>query len=125
MKITEALWAEHVVFHSLFDHIEKTAPTLRTLAEVKSLAAVLESTLSAHSRTEDTLLIEPLDHCLEQMGQAEGFHQEHREIDASLAEIKSARQVNAARKLLLGAVAYSRTISTKRSASCFRWRRRC
>ena len=64
--------------------------------------------MSAHSRTEDTLLIEPLDHCLEQMGQAEGFHQEHREIDASLAEIKSARQVNAARKLLLGAVAYSR-----------------
>ncbi len=109
MKITEALLAEHVVFHTLFDHIEKTAPNLRTLAEVKSLAILLEATLSAHSRTEDTLLIEPLDHCLEQMGQAEPFHQEHREIDSSLAEIRSARQVKTARILLLSAVAYSRS----------------
>jgi len=108
MKITEALMAEHVVFHNLLDHIERTAPHFKTLAEVKSLAAVLESTLRAHSRTEDTLLIEPLDHCLEQMGQAEGFHQEHREIDASLVAIKAARQVKAARELLLKAVAYSR-----------------
>ncbi len=108
MKITEALMAEHVVFHSLFDHIEQAVPRLKTLAEVKSLAAVLESTLSAHSRTEDTLLIEPLEHCLEQMGQADRFHQEHREIDSSLAEIKAARQVQTARALLLRATAYSR-----------------
>lgn len=108
MKITEALRAEHVVFHSLFDHIEQAVPRLKTLAQVKSLAAVLEATLSAHSRTEDTLLIEPLEHCLEQMGQADGFHQEHREIDASLAEIKAAQQAGTARLLLLKAVAYSR-----------------
>ena len=49
-----------------------------------------------------------MDHCLEQMGQAERFHQEHREIDASLAQIKLAREVSVARKLLLSAVAYSR-----------------
>jgi hemerythrin-like domain-containing protein len=108
MKITEALLAEHVVFHGLFDHIEKITPALKTLSEVKSIAALLEDTLSAHSRTEDTLLIEPMDHCLEQMGQAEGFHKEHREIDASLAQIKLAREVSVARKLLLSAVAYSR-----------------
>ena len=108
MKITEALMAEHVVFQTLFDHIERTTPKLQSLAEVKSLAAVLESTLSAHSRTEDTLLIEPMDHCLEQMGQADRFHQEHREIDSSLAEIRAARQVKSARSLLLRAVAYSR-----------------
>jgi hemerythrin-like domain-containing protein len=108
MKITEALLAEHAVFHSLFDHVEQAVPRLKTLAEVKSLAAVIEATLSAHSRTEDILLIEPLDHCLEQMGQAESFHKEHQEIDASLAEIKSVRQVKTAKRLLLNAVAYSR-----------------
>ena len=59
MKITEILLAEHAVFHNLFDHIEKTAPRLKTLAEVKSLAALLESVLRAHSLTEDELLIEP------------------------------------------------------------------
>lgn len=109
MKITEALLAEHVVFHNLFDHIEQAVPQLKTLGEVKSLAAVLESALLAHSRTEDTLLIEPLEHCLEQMGQAEGFHQEHQEIDASLTEIKGARQARKAKDLLLKAVAFSRS----------------
>ena len=34
MKITEALLAEHLVFHNLFDHIEAAAPGLKTLAEV-------------------------------------------------------------------------------------------
>jgi len=108
MKITEALLAEHVVFHNLFDHFEQAVPRLKTLAEVKSLAALLESTLCAHSRTEDNLLIEPLDHCLEQIGQSETFHQEHREIDSSLSEIKSVRHVATAKQLLLNAVRYSR-----------------
>ena len=31
MKITEILLAEHVVFHNLFDHIEKSAPRLPSL----------------------------------------------------------------------------------------------
>jgi hypothetical protein len=38
MKITEALFAEHLVFHNMFDHIEAATPKLKTLAEVKSLA---------------------------------------------------------------------------------------
>ena len=47
MKITEALFAEHLVFHNMFDHIEATAPKLKTLAEVKSLAALMEQLLKA------------------------------------------------------------------------------
>ena len=43
--------AEHLVFHNLFDHIEATAPRLKTLAEIKSLAALMESMLKAHSDT--------------------------------------------------------------------------
>ena len=38
MKITEALLAEHVVFHNIFDYIERILPDVKTLAEVKSLA---------------------------------------------------------------------------------------
>src|ERR1043166_7159172 len=84
MKITEALFAEHQVFHNLFDHIERTAPRLKTLAEIKSLAALMESVLDAHSRTEDELFIGPLEHCFEQLGRRETFHAEHEEIDHSL-----------------------------------------
>ena len=41
MKITEALLAEHAVFHNLFDYVERVTPKLKTLAEVKSLASLL------------------------------------------------------------------------------------
>ena len=108
MKITEILLAEHVVFHNLFDHIERTLPKLKSLAEVKHAAAALESLIRAHARTEDDLLIAPLEHCLEQIGQNDTFHQEHVEIDASLVAIQQARQTKRARRLLLQAVLYSR-----------------
>jgi hemerythrin-like domain-containing protein len=108
MKITEALFAEHQLFHTLFDYIERTAPTLKTVAEVKSLAAMMEALLEAHSRTEDQLFIGPLEHCFEQLGQSETFHQEHAEIDASLKLALAAKRLLQARQSLLTAVAASR-----------------
>jgi hemerythrin-like domain-containing protein len=108
MKITEALLAEHLVFHSMFDHIEAMAPRLKTLLEVKSLAALLESLLKAHSDTEDELFIGPLEHCFEQLGQRDAFLEEHQEIDISLKHLQQAKQFKQARHLLLAAVAYSR-----------------
>ncbi len=108
MKITDALFAEHLVFHNMFDHIEATTPKLKTLAEVKSLAALMESLLKAHSDTEDELFIGPLEHCFEQLGQRDAFLEEHQEIDASLRNLQQAKQLNKARQLLLAAVTYSR-----------------
>jgi hemerythrin-like domain-containing protein len=108
MKITEALIAEHQVFHSLFDYIESAIPRLKTVGEVKVLAGVLEAALKAHSATEDELLLAPLEHCFEQMGQADIFHEEHEEIDRNLGQIQKARQGAAARKLLMAAVLASR-----------------
>src|ERR1035437_7269326 len=108
MKITEALLAEHLVFHSMFDHVEAMAPRLRTLAEVKSLAALMERLLKAHSDTEDELFIGPLEHCFEQLGQRDAFLEEHQEIDTSLKHLQQAKQLKSARQLLLSAVSYSR-----------------
>jgi hemerythrin-like domain-containing protein len=108
MKITNILVAEHAVFHNLFDHIEKTLPRLKTLAEVKSLAATLDALMRPHASTEDDLLVGPLEHCLEQIGQSETFHEEHEEIDARLAEVQKARGPKQARDLLLRAVLRSR-----------------
>jgi hemerythrin-like domain-containing protein len=108
MKITEALFAEHLVFHSMFDHIEAAVPRLKTLAEVKSLARLMESVLKAHSDTEDELFIGPLEHCFEQIGQRDAFLEEHQEIDDNLKTLRQAKQLKQARQLLLAAVAYSR-----------------
>ena len=108
MKITDALFAEHLVFHSMFDHIEAAAPSLKTLAEVKALATLMEHLLRTHSDTEDDLFIGPLEHCFEQIGQRDAFLEEHKEIDENLRNIQGTRQLKKARQLLLSAVSYSR-----------------
>jgi len=108
MKITEALFAEHLVFHNMFDHLEMTAPKVKTLAEIKALAALMQSMLKAHSRTEDELFIGPLEHCFEQIGHCQTFHKEHDEIDWHLKLVQKARQLKPARQGLLAALASSR-----------------
>jgi hemerythrin-like domain-containing protein len=108
MKITEALFAEHLVFHNLFDHLEIAVPKSKTLAEVKALAGLMESMLRAHSDTEDELFIGPLEHCFDQLHQRDAFIQEHQEMDNSLRLVQSAKRLADARKRLLSAVAYSR-----------------
>jgi hemerythrin-like domain-containing protein len=108
MTITGILRAEHAVFHNLFDYIERIAPTLRTVAEIKSLARLTENLLAAHSQTEDELFIEPLEHCFEQVGQRETFHHGHEVIENALAALQKARDVKAARKQLLGVVLAAR-----------------
>jgi hemerythrin-like domain-containing protein len=108
MKITEALFAEHLVFHNMFDHIEAAAPKLKTLAEVKALAALMEQLLKQHSDTEDELFIGPLEHCFEQIGQRDAFLEEHQEIDTSLKHVRQTKDLKKARLMLLSAVAYSR-----------------
>jgi len=108
MKITEALFAEHVVFHNMFDHIENVAPRLKTLPELKSLARLMETMLQAHSDTEDELFLGPMEHCFEEIGQRESFQREHVEIDANLRRVQSATRVKQACDRLLAAVGYSR-----------------
>ena len=108
MKITDALLAEHLVFHNMFDHIEATAPGLKTLAELKAVAALLESMLKVHADTEDALFLGPLEHCFEQIGQRDSFLEEHQEMDASLQLVQKAVRAKEALELLLAAVTHSR-----------------
>ncbi len=108
MRITEALLAEHLVFHNLFDYVERVAPEIQTLAEVKSLAALMEALLKAHSQTEDELLLSPLEHCFEQIGQSEMLRQEHEEIGEDLLMVQKAKHVRKARELLIAVVISSR-----------------
>ena len=108
MKITDVLRAEHAVFHNLFDHIESVVPRLKTVAEVRALAAAVQDVLAPHARTEDDLFMEPLEHCFDQIGQQETFHDEHETIDAELAGVHKARDLKSAKKILLGAIATSR-----------------
>ena len=108
MKITQALLAEHVVFHNLFDCLEQTVPKLEMVAEVKVLAALLESMLKLHSQVEDDLLIQPLEPSFCQLGHHENFHDEHDEIEDHLEQVRAARTLAKSKRELLRAVALSR-----------------
>jgi len=108
MKITEALLAEHVVFHNVFDYVERVVPKMKTLAEIRAVSCLLESMLKKHSHVEDHLLIDPLEAAFSQMGQAENFHDEHHEIEDDLDLITSERRLSLAKKRLLKAVLASR-----------------
>lgn len=108
MKITEALSAEHQVFHSLFDSLEAMAPNLKTVSEIKAVSSLVESMLKMHADTEDDLFLGPLEHCFEQIGQRDSFITEHQEMDANLRQVQEANRLAEARELLLAAVAHSR-----------------
>ena len=108
MKITEALTAEHQVFHSLFDTIEAMAPNLKTVSEIKAVASLVESMLRMHADTEDDLFLGPLEHCFEQIGQRDSFITEHQEMDANLRQVQEASRLAEGKELLLAAVAHSR-----------------
>jgi hemerythrin-like domain-containing protein len=108
MKITELLFAEHLVFHSMFDQIEAKVPKLKTVAEVKAMSALMGAMLKAHSETEDELFLGPLEHCFEQLGQRDSFLEEHQEMNDGLQLVQSATRIKQAQQLLLAAVAHSR-----------------
>ena len=108
MKITEALVAEHRIFLSVFDQIERVLPWLATVAEVKVLAGVIEGMLEDHAGTETNLAYLALDHVMQDKGQLDQLHEEHHEIDASLRRVQQAENCPEARRLLQAAIAASR-----------------
>lgn len=108
MKITDALLAEHVVFHALFDHIERAAPQLKTLGEVRALAELLEGMLVQHSQSEDELLMHYLEDSIEQLGHRDTFHEEHELIEKHLGAVRAERTLKGAQRLLVDAVVGAR-----------------
>ncbi len=108
MKITDALRAEHIVFHNLFDHIEKQIPRLKNLHAVQAVTSVLEGVLEDHGIVENVLLLEPLETSLGHIGHLENFHEEHEVIDAALQDLRSCGELKRGKQLLLRAVQLSR-----------------
>lgn len=108
MRITQALLAEHVVYHNMFDYLEQTVPGMKTLAEVRAVAALLETLLALHAEAEDELLLEPLEPSFSQMGQDETFHEEHDEIDQGLAQARKAQRLARTKEYLLKTIVLCR-----------------
>jgi hemerythrin-like domain-containing protein len=108
MRITEALVAEHTVFLSVFDQIERVLPSLATPAEVQTMASLVEGLLEGHAKTETNLAYLALDHVMEHNGELKRMHQDHHEIDDRLRKVHSASNCAQARRLLKSAITASR-----------------
>ena len=108
MKITEALVAEHTIFLSVFDQIERVLPSLATPAEVQTMASIVEGLLEGHAKTETNLAYLALDHVMEHNGELKRMHQDHHEIDDRLKKVHAAKTSAEARRLLKAAIVASR-----------------
>lgn len=108
MKLTDALRAEHVVFHTLFDGLQAQAPSLNNLEQIRTTASLLASVLSKHGIAEDELLNPLIDPYLEELGQEDNFHHEHHAIDDNLMKIVVMDSVEDARRLLRETVQLAR-----------------
>jgi hemerythrin-like domain-containing protein len=108
MKITEALVAEHTIFLSVFDQIDRVLPSLTTPAEVRTMANVIEGLLEGHARTETNLAYLALDHVLAANGELKRMHQDHHEIDDRLRKVHAAKTCAEARRLLKLAITSTR-----------------
>lgn len=108
MKITDILTSEHAVFCAMFDHIERTLPHLKTAAEIRAIACMLETLLRNHGETEQNLAYTPLDHMLEEKKQLTRLFSDHREMDNRMKEIQAATRGPQAGRLLQAAIAMTR-----------------
>ena len=108
MKITEALVAEHTIFLSVFDQIERALPSLTTPAEVVTMARIVEGMLEGHAKSETNLAYLALDHVMEHNGELKRMHQDHHEIDDRLRKVHTANTCAEARRLLKTAITASR-----------------
>ncbi len=108
MKITETLVAEHRIFLRVFDQIDRLLPRMRTVAEVRRMASLVEALLMEHGTTETDLAYPALDHMLQDRDRLDRLHQEHQEIDAGLREVQAAPTLGEARRRLEAALLMSR-----------------
>jgi len=108
MKITEILVAEHRIFLSVFDQIERALSGVTTLTEARILARLVEGMLESHAGTETELAYLALDHVLQDKGQLDRLHEEHHEIDTNLHLVHLAGDVARARLMLQTALGASR-----------------
>ena len=108
MKITEAIALEHVTLLRVFDEVERVLPRLRSLAEVTTLATIVEGLLRTHGQLETDFAFVALDHALSHKRRLAALHQDHRELDERLRQVHQAATFAEAGQLLQDSLHASR-----------------
>jgi hypothetical protein len=104
VTILEGLVAEHRVFLTVFDHIERDLPDVRTTGEIALLCRLLQGLLHNHGQTETDLAYIALDHILAEHRANTRLYHDHEEIDGLLKHIATVSDLTQARAQLLAAL---------------------
>ncbi len=108
MKITDVLITEHALFNRVFAQVERALSQCGAVKEVQMLAGLVEGLLRHHGETEAHLAYVALDHALKEKGKLDRLHEEHQEIDRHFEQVRSASDLETARRLLHTALQSSR-----------------
>jgi hemerythrin-like domain-containing protein len=100
----------------VFDQVEDILPRLRSVAEVGTVATILEGLLRSHAQLEVNFAFTALDHALEHKGRLATLHQDHREVDDRIRHVQEAPTCELARERL--------RVAMRASREHFRWEER-
>jgi hemerythrin-like domain-containing protein len=97
VTIIDGLVAEHRVFLSLFDQMERLLPGIKTVDEIALLCRLLERPLRNHGGAEIDLAYIALDHILKEKRRTTRLYHDHHELDNLLQEVATIQDVVQAR----------------------------
>ncbi len=101
IKITDALLAEHTVFHSLFEVVEKQLDQNPSVERIRVLAEILLHLLEKHGQAEHDLLVPPIEPFLHEIGHLENFHKEDDIIIETLQKIVDCDDPGLAKQVMI------------------------
>ena len=104
MTIIDGLVAEHRVFLTLFDQVERALPGVKTVDEIALMCRLLEAPLRDHGGAETDLAYIALDHILHQQNHLTRLHHDHEEIDGLLKRVEGIKDLQKARTRLKAAL---------------------
>jgi hypothetical protein len=109
MQVTEAIALEHACLLRVFGQVERVLPRLGSVAEVATLATIVEGLLNTHRELEVNFAFVALDHALHQKKRLTILHQDHHALDGQLRQVHEAPTCEQARELLKAGLRAART----------------
>ena len=100
ITIIDGLVAEHRVFLTIFDQIERSLPEIKTTGEIALVCRILERLIHDHGAAETDLAYITFDHVLKEQDRCTRLTHDHEEIDGLLREVETIQDLAEARSRL-------------------------
>ncbi len=100
ITIIDGLVAEHRVFLTIFDQIERSLPEIKTTGEIALICRILERLIHDHGMAETDLAYITFDHVMKEQNRCSRLTHDHEEIDGLLRDVETIKDIEEARSRL-------------------------